>query len=246
MADDVVQIDIEVSTHSEKELNEILNKIDRGEQKLSNIKEQRRRARALRGGGGPADIGFGQQEEEEGRGGIFGGQILGEATPGGKPRDTTSKEPVQRENVIKQIEERQSNLEKALGLGKSVGGGLSLLTAKGGDPVQTVFTFLSKIPGFIQIVAGILIAKGIMDFIIEELFRPGGIFDRRFLAKLKGVVSNLTSRREKAEINAGLRTVIVTSSQGLRGGRGQVVSTQKFVNRGGLYDRNLEQIAKGI
>jgi len=243
MADVVVQIDIEVSTHSEKELNEILNKIDRGEQKLSKIKEQRRRAQMLRGGGAPSDIGVGQEEDE--RGGIFGGQILGEATPGGKPRDTTSKEPVQRENVIKQIEERQSNIERALGLGKSVGGGLALIGG-GKDPVEKVMGIITKIPGAITIIAGILIAKGIFDFIIEELFRPGGIFDRRFLPKLKGIVSNLTSRREKAEINAGLRTVIVTSSQNLRSGRGQVVSTQKFVNRGGVYENRLEQTAKGI
>lgn len=244
MADDVVQIDIEVSTHSEKEINDLLNKIDRGEQKLSTIKEKKRRVQSLRGGGAPADIGFGQEEED--RGGIFGGQIEGEALPGGKPRDTKSKEAVQTENQFKETQKRVSNIEKVMGLGQNVGTGLSFLTAKGGDPVQTVFTALSKIPGFIQVVAGILIAKGIVEFIIEELFRDGGIFDRRFVRKLEKEVTNLTTRKEKAQINAGMRAIISTTQQGLRGGQYQFTNSQSFANRGGVYTRDLESIAKGV
>ena len=77
--------------------------------------------------------------------------------------------------------------------------------AKGGIAITLVFLFLT-----------------IIQFAIEELMKPGRPLDRRFKRIASREIEIFTLRQEQAELNLGIKTLIVTSKPGLRGGQGLV------------------------
>ena len=77
--------------------------------------------------------------------------------------------------------------------------------AKGGIAITLVFLFMT-----------------IIQFAIEELMKPGRPLDRRFKRLASREIEIFTLRQEQAELNLGIKTLIVTTKPGLRGGQGQV------------------------
>jgi hypothetical protein len=70
-----------------------------------------------------------------------------------------------------------------------------------------------------------LMAIGFVNSVIDELFKAGGIWDRRFKRDFKRESNIMTSLEEKAEIRAGRRVIRVTTISGLRG-----ITNQQFSN----------------
>jgi len=249
--DDAIRIDIEVSTQSAKEIQDILKEIRAGEERLQRIKlettTERLRKRGT-GGGGIPDIGgapedISQRVEIE-RGGIFGGG--GKGLPA-KGRDRTSKEPIQRENrfnaLEEQVEEQRDTLSKALGIAGSATGLAGSLGSSG--PIGFIDKIFKSPLGKAGLVAAIAIT--ITKQIAEILQYPGNIFDRRYRRMIKDEGTGLLSRADQAQLRQGFRTIRVSTRPGLRGGQGQVFSNQEALRRGiPLYDLEFEAYSKGL
>lgn len=94
--------------------------------------------------------------------------------------------------------------------------------------------------------AGILfvvaIATEVAKFLIEEMFKPGRMFDMRFREQIDKQIIQFTTRKEQEELRAGYRSLITTTIGGLRGNslRGQIGGnfySSPFVSRdSNIYD----------
>lgn len=92
------------------------------------------------------------------------------------------------------------------------------------------------------VIAGIMATKAITDW----LQGPGGFWDIRYKRKINQEMDPFLERREKQEINIGLRTVRVTSTPAVRGNN-QVFSTQEAVRKGiPVYNGEFEAFSKGL
>lgn len=248
MADEnAIQIDIEVSTSSLKEIQDILKEIREAESKLQTLKTDTTTNR-LRGRLGKVPLGEGGPEDinrvEPETGGIFGGQIGEEALQGGKPRDVKSRSPAPIENRFRkleeQVEEQRDLLSTGLGLAGTAGGLVGTLS-HGGVIGFFEKIFKSKIG---KAAIAIAIAEALITQIADILQSPGNIFDRRFRRIIKNEVSGLTDREEKAAISQGFRQIIVTTKPGLRTPRGQAVSNLDYIaNYQTVFDKDLQYIA---
>lgn len=246
---DAIRIDVEVTTQSMKEIQDILKEIRAGEERLQRIKTETTTER-LRGrtgkipesGGGPSDI---SPRVEIERGGIFGGQAGAETLPE-KGRISTFKEPIQRENRFKQLEtqvEEQRNV-------------LSQLAGVGGTAIGLVGSLKSGPIGFIEKIfknpigkaaIAVAVAQALIGQIADILQSPGNIFDRRYRRIIKDEATGLFSRADQAQLRQGFRTIRVTTRPGLRGGQNQVFSNQEALRRGiPLYDLEFEAYSKGL
>jgi len=86
---------------------------------------------------------------------------------------------------------------------------------------KTVLRKLKTGAGILFIIA---IAVEVAKFLIEELFKPGRIFDMRFREQIDKQIIQFTNRREQEELRSGHRSLITTTIGGLRGDslRGQI------------------------
>ena len=92
------------------------------------------------------------------------------------------------------------------------------------------------------VVGGIMATKAFMDW----MQGPGGFWDIRYKRHISKEMDPFLERREKQEINIGLRTVRVTSSPAVRG-NSQVFSTQEAVKKGiPIYNGEFEAFSKGL
>lgn len=90
-----------------------------------------------------------------------------------------------------------------------------------GFMTRTLLRKLKTGAGILFIVA---IAVEVMKFIVDEMFKPGRMFDLRFREQINRQIIQFTSRKEQEELRAGYKSVITTTMGGLRGGilRGQI------------------------
>ena len=140
------------------------------------------------------------------------------------------------------------------------GGGLMGSTAVGGAPIAgaaaqggRASAFMGKIASLsaragpigaiiAAVIGGILVTKAITDW----MQGPGGFWDIRYKRKINQEMDPFLERREKQEINIGLRTVRVTSTPAVRGNN-QVFSTQEAVRKGiPVYNGEFEAFSKGL
>jgi hypothetical protein len=80
--------------------------------------------------------------------------------------------------------------------------------------------------------------------ITNEMFRDGGVLDRRFRRKINSEVASATDRKEKAEIQQGLRVLRITPVAGFRG-EGATVFAQQNKNLETQYLQGIEMGSKG-
>lgn len=92
------------------------------------------------------------------------------------------------------------------------------------------------------VIAGILATKAFMDW----MQGPGGFWDVRYKRNINKEMDPFLERREKQEINIGLRIIRVTSSPAARGGN-QIFSTAHAVKKGiPIYNGEFEAYSKGL
>ena len=92
------------------------------------------------------------------------------------------------------------------------------------------------------VIGGIMAGKQLTDW----LQSPGGFWDIRYKREIYREMDPLLQRREKQEINIGLRVVRVTSIPAVRG-QNQVFSTLEAVKKGiPIYDGEFEAFSKGL
>lgn len=243
--DDAIVIDIEVSTGSIKELQDILKQVKEAETSLQRIKSEgvietlrARKSKLPLGGGAPTDVSRVIPE----RTGALGGQIEGEALPL-KGRDRTSAQAVQTENRFKELEGKVDLIDKFISIG---GTGLSLAGSVSRGGIVGFFEKLLKHPLGKGLIA-VSLVKILAEQIADELQSPGAPFDIRFRRNIKEEVAATLSRKEKAELRQGFRTLVVTTRPGLRGGQGQIRSNvSDLADRNPQYDYFVDVYAKGL
>ena len=92
------------------------------------------------------------------------------------------------------------------------------------------------------VIGGIMAGKQLTDW----LQAPGGFWDIRYRREIYKEMDPFLQRREKQEINIGLRTVRVTSIPAVRG-QNQVFSTLEAVKKGiPIYNGEFEAFSKGL
>ena len=92
------------------------------------------------------------------------------------------------------------------------------------------------------VVGGIMASKAFVDW----MQGPGGFWDIRYKRQIAKEMDPFLERREKQEINVGLRTVRVTTSPAVRG-QNQVFSTLEAVKKGiPVYNGEFEAFSKGL
>jgi hypothetical protein len=92
-----------------------------------------------------------------------------------------------------------------------------------------------------------LMGIGFVHTVLNELFKAGGLWDRRFKRDFKRESNILTSLEEKAEIRAGRRTIRVTTISGLRGITNQQFSNLDMLKYGTApYDLNGVASSRGV
>ncbi len=75
----------------------------------------------------------------------------------------------------------------------------------------------------------------------------GGFWDIRYRREIQKEMDPFLSRREKQEINIGLRVVRVTTAPAVRGTGTQVFSTHEAVRKGiPIYNGEFEAFSKGL
>jgi len=107
------------------------------------------------------------------------------------------------------------------------------MIAKAAGPVGVVIA---------AVIGGIMAGKQLTDW----LQAPGGFWDIRYKREIYREMDPFLQRREKQEINIGLRVVRVTSIPAVRG-QNQVFSTLEAVKKGiPIYDGEFEAFSKGL
>lgn len=86
---------------------------------------------------------------------------------------------------------------------------------------KTLLRKLNKGAGVLFIVA---IAVEVAKFLVDELFKPGRLFDMRFREQIDKQIIQFLNRKEQEELRAGYKSLITTTIGGLRGVslRGQI------------------------
>lgn len=188
--------------------------------KLEKLNKENKQAKDTTSGQAVPTLG----DQGERRGGIFGGVTEAKL----KPKDRNSRQAITRQNEFKKMKGEVDGLKIAE---KKITGQLgnlqeiiSLTSGTGG-----IAKFVGK---FIPFLGPALIISGFASLVMKELFRDGGIFDRRLNLKISKQFFKLTGRAEAKKLSEGYATLRVTSRKGLRGPTSQVYNPQQEAKRG--------------
>ena len=119
--------------------------------------------------------------------------------------------------------------------------------AKAGMLMSKIGLIAGKIPLIGTIVAAVVGAIMVSKQLTDWLQAPGGFWDIRYRREIYKEMDPFLSRREKQEINIGLRSVRVTTAPAVRGTGTQVFSTHEAVRKGiPIYDGEFEAFSKGL
>ena len=130
------------------------------------------------------------------------------------------------------------------GMAAQAGAGAVLPQSAKASGILAKLGGLSRLAGPIGIVVSAIVAsKAFMDW----MQGPGGFWDIRYKRNIQKEMDPFIDRREKQEINIGLRTVRVTTASAIRGGGAYILSTQAAVKKGiPIYNGEFEAFAKGL
>lgn len=142
---------------------------------------------------------------------------------------------VKREKQVKDVEEKLGIWDKGnVGdihnfTAEQFGNVKSLATNPTGFIFQTFMRKFAKGAGVLAL--AVLIFEAV-QWIINELMKPGRMLDRRFRREIENEILAFRSREEKQKLNQGLTNIIVASRAGLRGGEGQTYNSYRTVATG--------------
>lgn len=243
---DNLKIPIEIKTDDLNEIRKLINDITEAEIDLKSIKPRRGRGK----GDDSSRSAFAQDDDD--RGGIFGGQ-QGYALPT-QGRDKTSKTPVQKENQFAKLQQDVAQQEQKIsGLSAVQGGlgglqqGIGYASLLGGPSGGTkTLGAITKLAGaaFLPLTVVTTII-GIANTLIKSALAPGGPFDIRFKRNLSTEISSATEREDKHKIQQSLKYIRITSYGGQRA---QAYSGNGEAFKAGIpmHDIGLESRAKGL
>lgn len=273
MADsDVLEIPIEIRAHDSEEIRKLLSEIDAAEEKLRSVKTKKgTRQKELPSTGSGAPIKYDGTEQDT-RGGVFSKFQPDDVLPiNFKPKDVTSRQPMQRENefkrlraeverqkqqqnIIKQEQQKTRKMIEPLDLllggallgqpsaGKILGGGKALLGGGAGMIIGVLGDVIKKI---IPYLGPALIAWGIIELIIDALIQPGAPFDRRWRREMSKELANLTERQEKQSIAQGLRAIRIAPYSSIRD-EAPSINLANLRNGRMIYNQHIELLVKHI
>ena len=174
-----------------------------------------------------------EQKRIDERGGIFG-EREGVMPSGNAPRDLAKlskddqkiekklkklKEKI-RKDEVKQIGSKETILDKILGK-KTAGDIISM----GKNPKSFVFGIMKALP----ILGGVLAAKDIAEFIVDEIAKIDRFF-KAFIDEVDNRIDMFRSLQEQANIQAGLTQRIITTSSGTTDPRYSYNTFEQFNN----------------
>jgi len=259
---DVLRIPIEIKTDDLDEIQSLINDLDDAENDINVLRPKKGKSTDT-----TSRSPF--ERSDDSTGGIFGGQMQ-EAMPN-RGRDKTSNQAFTRENEFQKmrdkvdnVEASQATLEGTMGNIMSgvfgadiIGRGPSGMTSAGTNAIGTatgamqggsaggmITGLVSKLVWPLSVA---LMGIGFANTILDQLFRAGGLWDRRFKRDFKRESNILTSLEEKAEIRAGRRVIRVTTIAGLRGITNQQFSNLDMLKQGiAPYDLNGAAVARNL
>ena len=119
--------------------------------------------------------------------------------------------------------------------------------AKAGMLMSKIGLIAGKIPVIGTIIGAVIGAIMVSKQLTDWLQSPGGMWDIRYRREIYKEMDPFLSRREKQEINIGLRSVRVTTAPAVRGTGTQVFSTHEAVRKGiPIYNGEFEAFSKGL
>ncbi|MBS1267973.1 MAG: hypothetical protein MAG458_00688 [Nitrosopumilus sp.] len=203
-----------------------LDRLDREAQKVQRLKElaeqKEQSEKILSRGKSPLE--YRLDQDNPNKGGIFGGSV-DKGVKGSKKRrqvsgavsrkrDRTSSQAIQKESNFEVIRDQMNNqsnmlrqiLESDLGTGKA---NQFLGLAK--NPVGFMTNMFTRT---LPILGGILAAKDIALFIMDELTRRGGVFDLSFRERVQDEYNALRKKEHQQSIRSGFSQLIIADSTG--------------------------------
>ena len=134
------------------------------------------------------------------------------------------------------------------GLTSTAGGGFTVPTGgKAGMMMSKIGMIAGRMPLIGSIITGVIGAIMAGKYLTDWLQSPGGFWDIRYKREIYKEMDPFLSRREKQEINIGLRAVRVTTAPAVRGTGTQVFSTHEAVRKGiPIYNGEFEAFSKGL
>ena len=254
---DKLRIPIEIKTDDLKEIQDLINDLDKAESDIDVLKPRKGRGT----GDATSRSAFAREEPFEERGGIFGGGQENAGVPL-KTRDTKSRAAFQRENEFSkmrdQVDELQGtqgnmigqlvNLGFVGGFAKGTGGAAVASKAaqsvaplsnmakggmKGGMMGAMGMTGIKGLIGKAGIYGMVvMIVMEVFQSVIDFAYRPGGPLDKRFKRDMSKEDVRMIDLREKSDISQGRRIVRVTTSSSLRGTDSQARSSLDIYKSG--------------
>ena len=267
--DDALRIPIEIKTDDLNEIKDLINDITEAESDLTRIKG----GRQSQSFAGQSRAASGIKTTTEGRGGIFQSALMEGDTMPMNLRDRSGKQAHTREKafglaggyapfaamnrfsgpfqqkVMPKVKQKMQNIGMGVA-GAATGTGMKAKVASAGVRGAGMLASVSTMAagsgpiGLVvaAVVTGILASKAFLDW----MHGPGGWRDIRYRRVIAQELDPFFDRKDKQEINAGLRTIRVTSMPAVRG-QSQVHSTQDMIKRGiPIYNREFEAFSKGL
>jgi len=260
---DVLRIPIEIKTDDLDEIKSLINDLDSAENDINVLRPKKGKSTDT-----TSRSPFERDDDQSG--GIFGGQMQ-QASPS-KGRDKTSNQAVTRDNEFQKMQEQMQGVESSqASMEQTLGGMMSGLfgvdmVARGITPKMAATGAMGTMGAAKGIMAGgaagmvtglvsklvwplsiALMGIGFATSILDELFKAGGLWDRRFKRDFKKESNILTSLELKKEIRAGRRVVRVTTIAGIRGITNQQFSNLDMLKYGTApYDLNGVAASRGV
>lgn len=244
-SDDALKIPIEIKTDDLDEIRELINEISNAESDIRTMKALPKKGR----GEGPSRSAFETETDE--RGGIFGGPALGDEALPLKSRDKTSKQALQKENQFAKLKEQVNEIEQtqadqlkgALGTATQAVGFGQMVGIQGGAGIRSELAkFATR--AFLPLAVVTTIVE-VAHTVLDQLLKPGGLWDIRFKRNIKEEIASASERTLKAQITQGLKVIRMTSYSGQRS---QAYAGTVEAHKAGvpIYDMNMEMRGKGL
>jgi hypothetical protein len=129
-------------------------------------------------------------------------------------------------------------------LGKSaVSSGAAIAAGGVTGVIGRVTSFAGK--AFLPAAAAIAIFE-ITSLIVQEMFKPGGLMDRRFKRVINNEIAASAELEEKTAIGQGFKVIQFTTHPSVRGEAGVISSLQRVITNQGVYNRDLQLRGKGV
>jgi len=130
---------------------------------------------------------------------------------------------------------------------QNAGKGANVPKYMAGGRMAAIGAVASKLGPIGAIIGGVIMGIMAAKQFTDAMQGPGGFWDIRYKRHIQKELDPFIDRRDKQEINIGLRAVRVTTAPAVRGTGTQVFSTHEAVRKGiPIYNGEFEAFSKGL